>query len=144
MVWRFGNCRILGKPSLNESFATYAEYLWDEFKNGRDQADFKGFQDLSVYIGNKNKENVDVIRFDYADREHMFDEISYQKGGRIIHMLRKTVGDAAFFKALNLYLTRNAYKSAEIHDLRLVFEEVTGTDMNWFLINGFWPQAILN
>ena len=122
---------------LNESFATYAEYLWDEFKNGRDQADFKGFQDLSVYIGNKNKENVDVIRFDYADREHMFDEISYQKGGRIIHMLRKTVGDAAFFKALNLYLTRNAYKSAEIHDLRLVFEEVTGTDMNWFFNQWF-------
>ena len=122
---------------LNESFATYAEYLWDEFKNGRDQADFKGFQDMSIYIGNKSKDNVDVIRFDYADREHMFDEISYQKGGRIIHMLRKTVGDAAFFKALNLYLTRNAYKSAEIHDLRLVFEEVTGTDMNWFFNQWF-------
>ena len=122
---------------LNESFATYAEYLWDEFKNGRDQADFKGFQDLSAYIGNKSNENLDVIRFDYADREHMFDEISYQKGGRIIHMLRKTVGDAAFFKALNLYLTRNAYKSAEIHDLRLVFEEVTGTDMNWFFNQWF-------
>ena len=122
---------------LNESFATYAEYLWDEFKNGRDHADFKGFQDMSIYIGNKSKDNVDVIRFDYADREHMFDEISYQKGGRIIHMLRKTVGDAAFFKALNLYLTRNAYKSAEIHDLRLVFEEVTGTDMNWFFNQWF-------
>ena len=52
-------------------------------------------------------------------------------------MLRKTVGDAAFFKALNLYLTRNAYKSAEIHDLRLVFEEVTGTDMNWFFNQWF-------
>jgi aminopeptidase N len=122
---------------LNESFATYAEYLWNEFKYGREQADFKGFQDFSVYFGNKSKENVDVIRFDYADREHMFDEISYQKGGRIIHMLRNTVGDAAFFKALNLYLTRYAYKSAEIHDLRLVFEEVTGTDMNWFFNQWF-------
>jgi aminopeptidase N len=122
---------------LNESFATYAEYLWNEFKYGREQADFKGFQDFSIYFGNKSKENVDVIRFDYADREHMFDEISYQKGGRIIHMLRNTVGDAAFFKALNLYLTRYAYKSAEIHDLRLVFEEVTGTDMNWFFNQWF-------
>jgi aminopeptidase N len=122
---------------LNESFATYGEYLWDEFKYGRDQADFKGLQDLSAYTSNKSKENVDVIRFDYADREHMFDEISYQKGGRIIHMLRKTVGDAAFFKSLNLYLTRNAFKTAEIHDLRLVFEEVTGTDMNWFFNQWF-------
>ena len=122
---------------LNESFATYGEYLWDEYKYGRDQADFKGLQDLSAYIGNKSKEHEDVIRFDYADREQMFDEISYQKGGRILHMLRKTVGDIAFFKALNLYLTRNAYKSAEIHDLRMVFEEVTGTDMNWFFNQWF-------
>ncbi|SDM17614.1 aminopeptidase N [Daejeonella rubra] len=122
---------------LNESFATYGEYLWDEFKHGRDQADFKGLQDLSAYISNKSKEDEDVIRFNYADREHMFDEISYQKGGRILHMLRKTVGDEAFFKALHLYLTRNAYKTAEIHDLRLVFEEVTGTDLNWFFKQWF-------
>jgi aminopeptidase N len=122
---------------LNESFATYGEYLWDEYKYGRDQADFKGLQDLSAYLDNKSKEYEDVVRFDYADRENMFDEISYQKGGRIIHMLRKTVGDEAFFKALNLYLTRNAYKTAEIHDLRMVFEEVTGTDMNWFFNQWF-------
>lgn len=122
---------------LNESFATYGEYLWDEFKHGRDQADFKGLQDLTAYLSNKSKEQEDVIRYDYADREHMFDEVSYQKGGRILHMLRKTVGDEAFFKALNLYLTRNAYKTAEIHDLRLVFEEVTGTDLNWFFKQWF-------
>lgn len=122
---------------LNESFATYGEYLWDEYKYGRDAADLKGLEDLSAYLSNKDKRKVDVIRFDYADRDHMFDEISYQKGGRILHMLRKTVGDDAFFKALNLYLTRHAYKNAEIHDLRLVFEEVSGMDLNWFFNQWF-------
>lgn len=122
---------------LNESFATYGEYLWDEHKYGRDAADLKGLEDMSAYLTNKDKHKLDVIRFDYADRDHMFDEISYQKGGRIIHMLRKTVGDDAFFKALNLYLTRHAYKNAEIHDLRLVFEEVSGMDLNWFFNQWF-------
>lgn len=122
---------------LNESFATYGEYLWDEYKYGRDAADLKGLEDLSAYLSNKDKQKQDVIRFDYADRDHMFDEVSYQKGGRILHMLRKTVGDDAFFKALNMYLTRYAYKNAEIHDLRLVFEEVTGTDLNWFFNQWF-------
>lgn len=122
---------------LNESFATYGEYLWDEFKNGRDQADFKGLTDLTSYLNSGNKKDVDVIRFDYADREHMFDEVSYQKGGRILHMLRKTVGEDAFFKALNTYLTRFAFKTAEIHDLRLIFEEITGTDLNWFFNQWF-------
>ncbi len=123
---------------LNESFATYGEYLWEEHKYGRETADLKGMEDLSAYLGgDRGKKTPDVIRFDYADREQMFDEISYQKGGRILHMLRKTVGDDAFFKALNLYLTRHAYKNAEIHDLRLVFEEVTGTDLNWFFNQWF-------
>ena len=122
---------------LNESFATYGEYLWEEYKYGRDQADLKGLEDLSVYLGNKQGVRKNVIRFDYADREQMFDEISYHKGGRILHMLRKTVGDEAFFEALRLYLIRHAYKTAEIHDLRIVFEEVSGMDLNWFFNQWF-------
>jgi len=127
--------------SLNESFATYGEYLWHEYKNGRDQADFKALNDLTTYLNNEDKINVNLIRFDYADREHMFDEVSYQKGGLILHMLRKTVGDDAFFKALNTYLTRFAFKSAEIHDLRLVFEEITGRDLNWFFNQWFFDSG---
>lgn len=122
---------------LNESFATYGEYLWFEFKHGRESADMKGLEDVNAYYNSSRQKQVDVIRYNYADREQMFDEVTYQKGGRILHMLRKTVGDKAFFKALNLYLTRHAYKTAEIHDLRLVFEEVTGQDLNWFFNQWF-------
>ncbi|MDB5012082.1 MAG: Membrane alanyl aminopeptidase [Daejeonella sp.] len=134
--------------ALNESFATYGEYLWMEYKYGRDYADLHGMEDLQTYLrGTKDKE-VPVIRFDYSDREHMFDEVSYQKGGRILNMLRKTVGDEAFFKSINLYLTKNAYKTAEIHDLRLAFEEVTGQDLNWFFSQWFFspghPKLAIN
>lgn len=122
---------------LNESFATYGEYLWQEYKNGIDEADYKGFNDLNDYLRSGDKKNLNLIRFDYADRDHMFDELSYQKGARVLHMLRKTVGDTAFFKALNIYLTRFAFKTAEIHDLRLIFEEITGTDLNWFFNQWF-------
>ena len=73
-----------------------------------------------------------LVRFHYESREDMFDAVSYQKGGRILHMLRNYVGDDAFFKAMNVYLTTNKYKSAEAHQLRLAFEEVTGRDLNWF------------
>ncbi|PWG81081.1 M1 family aminopeptidase [Pararcticibacter amylolyticus] len=122
---------------LNESFATYGEYLWNEYKYGRDYADQFGWKDLQTYLGSVKAKDADVIRYNYADREQMFDAVSYQKGGRILHMLRKTVGDEAFFKALNLYLTRNAYKTAEINDLRMSFEEVTGQDLNWFFNQWF-------
>jgi aminopeptidase N len=111
--------------------------LWNEFKYGRDYADYYGFEDMVAYLPGGKTIKKDLIRFDYADREQMFDEVTYQKGGRILHMLRKTVGDEAFFKALNLYLTSNAYKTAEVHDLRLAFEEVTGQDLNWFFSQWF-------
>ena len=131
---------------LNESFATYGEYLWEEFKYGRETADVKGLEEMLTYLTGSRQKQVDVIRYNYANREQMFDEVSYQKGSRILHMLRKTVGDEAFFKALNLYLARNAYKTAEIHDLRLAMEEVTGEDLNWFFNQWFLASGhpILN
>jgi aminopeptidase N len=47
-------------------------------------------------------------------------------------MLRNYVGDDAFYKSLNLYLTTNKFKSGEAAQLRLAFEEITGEDLNWF------------
>lgn len=122
---------------LNESFATYGEYIWNEWKHGNIEADaiFEG--NLIGYLRGKQNANKHPIRFYYHNKEDMFDAVSYSKGGRILHMLRKEVGDEAFFKSLQLYLTKNKFKSAEIHDLRLAFEEVTGLDLNWFFNQWF-------
>jgi aminopeptidase N len=117
--------------TLNESFANYSEYLWEEYKYGKDAADAHHFQDMQGYLMS-GSENKDLVRFHYGNKEDMFDAVSYNKGGRILHMLRAYVGDSAFFKSLNNYLTTNKFKSAEAHQLRLAFEEVTGKDLNWF------------
>lgn len=134
-------CESWPNLPLNESFATYGEYLWDEFKYGRDEADKKGSNDLNLYVSTATTKRVDMIRFDLEDREAMFDANSYQKGGRILHMLRKYVGDEAFFAALKQYLETYKFKSVEIHHLRLVFEEVTGEDLNWFFNQWFLNQG---
>jgi len=117
--------------TLNESFANYSEYLWEEYKRGKDYADEHNYSDMQNYIFSQSQEK-DLVRFYYNDKEDMFDAVSYHKGGRILNMLRNTVGDSAFFKSLNLYLTTNKFKNAEAHQLRLAFEEVTGRDLNWF------------
>lgn len=134
-------CESWPNLPLNESFATYGEYLWDEFKYGRDEADKDGYNDLGAYLGTARNGRVDMIRFDLADREAMFDGNSYQKGGRILHMLRKYVGDDAFFASLKLYLETNKFKPVEIHHLRLAFEETTGEDLNWFFNEWFLNQG---
>src|SRR6185436_2122416 len=113
------------------SFANYSEYLWNKYRYGKDAADEHNYSEMEEYL-NSNSANKDLVRFYYNDKEDMFDAVSYNKGGSILHMLHLYVGDSAFFKSLNLYLATNKFKSAEAHQLRLAFEEVTGKDLNWF------------
>ncbi len=130
-------CESWSNIPLNESFATYNEYLWNEYKYGRDAAD-QGLQsDLSNFLTTAAGKPVDLIRYYYHDKEDMFDANSYQKGGRVLHMLRKYLGDEAFFEGLKLYLNTNKYSSVEIHNLRLAFEKVSGEDLNWFFNEWF-------
>lgn len=125
-------CESWSNISLNESFATYGEYLWNEHKYGKDEADYKLNNDLEDYLYTSKSVSEPLIRFNYADKEEVFDGISYQKGGRILHMLRNVVGDDAFFQSLKKYLDDNRFGTGEVHQLRLAFEKVTGQDLNWF------------
>ncbi|MDN5205173.1 M1 family aminopeptidase [Fulvivirgaceae bacterium BMA10] len=136
----FGNlvtCESWSNLPLNEAFANYGEYLWYEHKYGEEEADYHGYLEQLEYLEESEDEQKDLIRFYYDNRDDMFDSHSYSKGGRVLHMLRKYVGDDAFFTALNHYLKENEYKSVEIHDLRLAFEEITGEDLNWFFSQWF-------
>jgi aminopeptidase N len=130
-------CESWSNLPLNESFANYSEYLWAEYKTGLDEADLHGEKEMSEYLDEAKRKQEPVIRYHYVDKEDMFDRHSYNKGGRILHMLRKHVGDDAFFESLKLYLHRNQFTSVEIHDLRLAFEDVTGEDLNWFFNQWF-------
>lgn len=128
-------CESWANLPLNESFANYSQYLWDEYEYGVDEADYNAIEEANGYYQSGGYH--DLINFYYNDKEEMFDGHSYNKGGRILHMLRNHLGDEAFFQGLNKYLTSNAYKSAEVHNLRLAMEEVSGEDLNWFFNQWF-------
>jgi aminopeptidase N len=135
-------CESWSNLTLNESFADYSEYLWFEHKYGKDMADDHSYKSLNNYIQfSQYAGDRDLVRYHYHDKEDMFDAVSYQKGGRILNMLRNYVGDSAFFKSLNLYLKTNAFKATEAHQLRLAFEEVTGKDLNWFFNQWYFGQG---
>jgi aminopeptidase N len=140
-------CESWANITLNEGFANYAEYLWNEYKYGKDAGDAENYQGMQGYLQSGSEKN-DLVRFQYSTREDMFDAVSYQKGGRILNMLRNFVGDSAFFKSLNNYLTTNKFKSAEAHQLRLAFEEVTGRDLNWYFNQWYFgsghPEVTIN
>lgn len=134
-------CESWSNTPLNESFATYSEYLWREYKYGREAADHGIANDLANYLREAETKKVNLIRFQYNQIDDMFDRHSYEKGGCILHLLRKEIGDEAFFASLHLYLERNKFQSVEVHNLRLAFEEVTGRDLNWFFNQWFLDKG---
>ncbi|MEP6583061.1 MAG: M1 family aminopeptidase, partial [Ginsengibacter sp.] len=99
---------------------------------GKDAGDEHIEENRQTYLSSPANSTKDLVRFYYSNKEDVFDQVSYPKGGSILHMLRSYVGDSAFFKSLNLYLNTYKFKNAEAHQLRLAFEEVTGQDLNWF------------
>ena len=130
-------CESWANLPLNEAFATYGEYIWREKGFGRMAADKHLDADLNSYFREARSKQVDMIRFDYTDKDDMFDSHSYAKGGRILHMLRYYLGDEAFYLGLQKYLEDNAFSTVEIHQLRLAMEEVCGEDLNWFFNQWF-------
>ncbi len=122
--------------SMNEAFANYSEYLWVEHKYGKEKADQNLDAEIESYKNGDNFEKT-LVRMHYHSQEDMFDQVTYNKGGAILHMLRNYLGDEAFFKGLNKYLTDNAYGKAEYTQLRMALEAVSGRDLNWFFNQWF-------
>ena len=127
--------------TVNESFANYSQYLWNEYKYGKDAADFGLWESLRGYFNDPENISKDLVRFDYHKREDMFDGVSYNKGGGILHMLRNYLGDDAFFNGLSDYLKSNEYGTGEAHQLRLSLEKVSGKDLNWFFNQWFFGSS---
>lgn len=134
-------CESWSNLPLNESFATYGEYLWNEYKYGLDQADYNLQNDLNAYLQEAEEAQADMVRFDYEKREDMFDAHSYQKGGRILHMLRNYLGDDAFFESLKYYLNKHQYTDVEMHEFRMACEDISGEDLNWFFNQWFFASG---
>ncbi|PJJ54642.1 aminopeptidase N [Hymenobacter chitinivorans DSM 11115] len=126
---------------LNEAFADYSELLWAENKYGADAAELVQQEKLTQYLSEAESKREPLIRYHYAEREDMFDRHSYDKGGRVLHMLRKYVGDEAFYASLNRYLTTNKFSASEIAKLRIAFEETTGEDLMWFFDQWFMQRG---
>jgi aminopeptidase N len=136
----FGNlvtCESWANVTLNEAFATYGEVLWADYYEGEQAAQYKLYTDKRNYLDESRSKKVDLIRYYHDDPDDLFDHHSYAKGGLILHLLRSYIGDEAFFSGLRYYLKINAFRSVEVHDLRLAFEYVTGMDLNWFFNQWF-------
>jgi aminopeptidase N len=126
-------CRDWGEGWLNEGFATYAEYLWREHHEGRDAADLELEDWADMYFGEDSGRYRRTIATKLYDEPiDVFDHHLYEKGGRVLHMLRHTIGDDALWKCLAHYLGKHRHGVVESRDLARAVEEATGKNLDWF------------
>lgn len=137
----FGNlvtCKSWSELWLNEGFATFMEAYYRQKVNGDTDYLRKIQTDAQTYMGTEliNANSHGLFFKEAKGDEELFGfsnaPIAYQKGGVVLHMLRETVGDAAFWKGVNLYLTRHKFANVESSDLQKAMEEASGQNLNQF------------
>jgi aminopeptidase N len=129
-------CRDWAHIWLNEGFASYAEALWDEHSKGADEYAYTMWRKAGPAIsGGKTRAIVDHR---YATPSSMFDGRAYPKGAWVLHMLRRRLGEEAFWTSLQRYGTEYRLGSAETSDFRRTLERQTGRDLERFFYD--WTE----
>jgi aminopeptidase N len=122
-------CREWSDAWLNEGFATYFEYVWREHAKGRDEADVELLSDAEAYLNEADRYQRPIVCRRYDEPIHLFDGHLYDKGGRVLHMVRHALGDEGFWASIREYATRHARQSVDTRDLARAIEDVTGRNL---------------
>jgi hypothetical protein len=142
----YATCESWSHLSMNESFATYSEYLWREHKYGATIAEEWLFDNTTFpYLNDEGLpsdelETTPLINPHFKHANNQFDDIRYNKGAQILHELRLLIGSNAFNKSMQLYLTRHAYENGNAYDWKKCIESVTGKNMDHFF-NSWYFQG---
>jgi len=138
---------------LNEGFATYASWLWFEYSLGEST--------ITEYVASV----YDFLSGEYFRREglseteierqinryvapglvqqnDLFNGGVYVRGALVLHALRLTVGDEAFFEILQTYYDTYRYGNASIADFIAIAETVSGQELDEFFDGWLYTQAI--
>jgi aminopeptidase N len=111
---------------LNEGFAAYTEWLWDEAKHGVPaQENF----DRHYFARGENNPFWQVIVGDPGP-DRIFDSAIYERGAMTLHQLRLAVGDSAFFTILKRWTTQRKGDNVTIEEFIALAERVSGQDLS--------------
>ncbi|MFI5805321.1 M1 family metallopeptidase [Streptomyces sp. NPDC051561] len=111
---------------LNEGFATYSQWLWEEHK-GRNTA-------AALMRAGYNARPADAPFWQTVvgdpQRDTMFASAVYQRGAMTLQMLRERIGDKAFFKLLRVWVADYKYENAETSEFIKYAERISGQQLD--------------
>ncbi|MCB0601481.1 MAG: M1 family peptidase [Saprospiraceae bacterium] len=117
---------------LSEGFATYCTDLYTEHAMGRDSLVHYLQKERQAVIAFNQKKSIPVIQEGVTNYFQLLNANSYQKGAWVLHMLRRKLGDQAFWTGIREYYHHFALSNATTPDFQAVMEEVSGEDLENF------------
>ena len=119
---------------IHEGFGTYAEGVYVEFTQGREQADLW----FARKVGRRGGQGR-LFRGEDVNSGQAYSGLIYSKGAVVLHALRHYVDDdEAWWRALTAFNTRFRYGNADTEDFQGVLEEVTGKPWKRFFEQWFY------
>lgn len=112
---------------LNEGFATYAEWLWEEREGGRTpQQQFDALYD--------DTDDADNERWDFppgkpGKAKNVTGTAVYERGAMVVQQLRKAVGDKTFFRILKEWPAKYRHANADSRDFIAFCQARTDVDL---------------
>ncbi|HEU4535997.1 MAG TPA: M1 family metallopeptidase, partial [Polyangiaceae bacterium] len=126
-------CRDWGHGWLNEGFATFFEHLDRERRFGPDEYEYGLRGDQENYLAEtRGRYRRPLVCRDYEAPVEIFDRHLYEKGALVLHLLRRELGDAAFWRGVGTYLRRHAFGLVETRDLCRALEDESGKSLERF------------
>ena len=118
---------------LSEGFATYFTNLYLESKYGAEKLKQRVLADTTAIFALEKTHLAPVVDTTInGNYMKLLNANSYQKGGWVLHMLRRKLGDELFWKGVRSYYTQYKNKNANTDDLRLVMEQASGVYLKQF------------
>ena len=129
---------------LNEGFATYANYLANEYlKDPQTARDFMVAAQNNAMSQPGGSIYIPESEIYPGNEWRIFNgRLSYNKGAAILHLLRHEINnDSVFFKILKSYQKRFAGSVATAKDFKKVVDSITGTDFTYFFNQWYYGEG---
>jgi hypothetical protein len=129
---------------LSEGFAQYFAALYAEHDRGE-----KVFRDILRHMTRWTRDESDSgpVYLGYRvghlrGDSKAFRAVVYNKGALVLHMLRESLGDEAFFHGLRLFYRSHRFTKAGTDDLREAMETVSGQPLGEFFDRWIFGQDL--
>jgi aminopeptidase N len=118
---------------LSEGFATYMTHLYMENQYGPDTLRSGMDRDRKMVLSFEKRRFTPVVDTTVHDNYmQLLNANSYQKGGWVLHMLRRRIGDSAFWKGIAAYYSTYRNGNASTADLEKTMETASRQDLRSF------------